>query len=887
MFSTRLSWAVASVLFVVGAAAGADDLLWIEGESAKSHTMKPHGWYDSVVKDNLSGGQWLSHFAEGEPPVAEFRFDAATPGAHFFWVRANSVAGPRLSYQLDDGPWIEVDTSKAVGNLNIAADGKPDMRFISWINAGKLDLARGPHAMRFKFHSPNNNHGGLDCFVLSRRPFVPRGALKPGVRSGKARPGYHAWEPDADEFRADALVDLAYLNEDVAGQHGYIKAEGNDFTLATGEKVRFWGVNCGPGAWELDHASHVHLAKSLAKRGVNLVRLHGALFGQRDPAVNRKRLDDLHHLAFALKQEGIYVALSFYFPLWFHLDGDQPSFSLLFFDRQMQEHYFNWADALLNTPNPYAGMPLGKDPCVAMVEVVNEDSHFFWTFGKKNVPQPRWQELTRLYGDWLKAKHGSLDGAIAAWGGVREPGDEPERGRVDLYDAWMMTTDGLAANGPKRKRIADQIEFLSGNMRDFHRRAIDHFRARCGYAGLVCCGNWHTADPRTLDALERHGYTAGDVIDHHGYFDHGHQGEAASWSVRPGQTFESRSALHLRDANPLPYVETDGYPHIVSEIGWPRPNAYRAEGVFLTAAYGSLQGLDGIMHFAIDGAGWSETVGKFSLNDPVALGSYPAAALAYRRAYIQEAPAVVVENLRLEDLYAGKGSKAYVGAAMDALRVVQVPEGDAKPGDQRRGPIAGVDPLTFYVGRVARRFGQKPEESMQQDVRRLADREAKTITSVTGQLAWDYGAGCATANAPKFQGAAGFLGKRGPVQLADVCIEMANEYGAVMVVALDDRPLVQSKRLLIQCTTIDELYGWTTSDAGGKRGTIQSLGSAPWNVEDIKTVVRLKWAGPPPARVVACDENGYATDRPVDARTTSGGLAVTIDPSTACTVIER
>ena len=84
---------------------------------------------------------------------------------------------------------------------------------------------------------------------------------------------------------------------------------------------------------------------------------------------------------------------------------------LLFFDEDMQHVYFNWADKLLNTPNPYTGIPLGKDPAVAMLEIQNEDSHFFWTFNKDNMPPERWKKFTRLYGDWLKRKYGSLDDA--------------------------------------------------------------------------------------------------------------------------------------------------------------------------------------------------------------------------------------------------------------------------------------------------------------------------------------------------------------------------------------------------------------------------------------------------------------------------------------------
>jgi hypothetical protein len=824
----------------------------------------------------------LSHFAAGDPPSAEFQIEADQAGEYFFWVRANSVASPRLSYRLDDGPWTKIDLDRAIENLNIATDGKPDMRFISWIDVGKIRLDRGRQTIGFKFHSHNNNHGALDCFVLSQRPFMPRGARKPGVRTGKANAGYFAWEPNVDPFSDDALVDLRYLNEEVAGQDGRVRASGAGFVLGNGTQVKFWGANVGPAIYALDHASHIHLAKHLAKHGVNLVRLHGGIYGQRNPAVDRKRLENLHHLVAALKEEGIYVKLSFYFPLWFHLDVDHRPFMLLYFDPQMQEIYFKWADALLTTTNPYTRLPLGRDPCVAIVEVVNEDSHFFWTFGRKNMPEHRWHALTRRYGSWLTAKYGSLDQAMDAWGGVREPADRPDDGRMELYAAWAMTTDGLKANGAKRRRIGDQVEFLTHNMRSFYTRAADHFREQCGYEGMVSCSNWHTADARTLDALERYCYTAGDVIDHHGYYDHHHKGEAAAWSIRPGQTFESQSALRLRQPNPLPFVETDGYPHITSEIGWPLPNAYRAEATFLTATYGSLQGLDGIIHFAVGSATWDQTARKFALNNPAALGSYFATALAYRRNDIQEAPAVVTDHLRLDNLYAMRGSSVYAGAAIDQLRAAQLPTATAT-----EGRIERIDPLTFYVGRVVRSFDGNPNQSTRRDVHHLIDRTAKRITSITGELVWDYGLGRATVNTRRTQGVVGFLGTTGPVRCADVRIAMENEYGSVLVIALDDQPLSESTKILVQAMTVDALFGWSTSRSHGRGGRIEDVGSAPWGVEQIKASVRLHWHGPPPKRVVACDENGYASERPVATRIDSGGLTIQIDPTTVYTVIER
>ena len=77
--------------FIVAAAAPVTalsaDYVWIEGESSAINTMKRHRWYDSVITDSLSGGQWLSHFAEGRPPEAEFRFEVPKDGEYFFWIR--------------------------------------------------------------------------------------------------------------------------------------------------------------------------------------------------------------------------------------------------------------------------------------------------------------------------------------------------------------------------------------------------------------------------------------------------------------------------------------------------------------------------------------------------------------------------------------------------------------------------------------------------------------------------------------------------------------------------------------------------------------------------------------------------------------------------------
>src|SRR5205823_14716630 len=89
------------------------------------------------------------------------------------------------------------------------------------------------------------------------------------------------------------------------------------------------------------------MARRLAKLGVNIVRVHGPLWRKDDPSrIDDTKLRKLHLFAAALKRNGIYLALSTYFPLWLgpHAQpgfegytGDQHPFGIAFFNRKVQQ----------------------------------------------------------------------------------------------------------------------------------------------------------------------------------------------------------------------------------------------------------------------------------------------------------------------------------------------------------------------------------------------------------------------------------------------------------------------------------------------------------------------------------------------------------------------
>src|SRR5258706_7534727 len=97
---------------------GDDDLIWIEGEAAKTKEVgPPHGWYNSIKKDLLSGGDWVSNFGDKDGLVT-YDVPVKKAGTYTLSVRANSIAAA-LAWKLGDAEWKEIDTGKAFDQVNL------------------------------------------------------------------------------------------------------------------------------------------------------------------------------------------------------------------------------------------------------------------------------------------------------------------------------------------------------------------------------------------------------------------------------------------------------------------------------------------------------------------------------------------------------------------------------------------------------------------------------------------------------------------------------------------------------------------------------------------------------------------------------------------------
>lgn len=676
-----------------------------------------------------------------------------------------------------------------------------------------------------------------------------------------------SWDfhPVRDTFDPSAFFDLRFLNETVAGTHGFVHLsdDGNDLVLGDGTPARFWAI--GDSGGEMDLEALKHHARWLAKRGVNMVRFHQQLSPEGKTSkltdVDQAQIDRCWKLVAAMKAEGIYVTISPYWAVeasrrktlkaWgVECDDDQSAMNLLFFDKTLQDGYKAWVHALYTPTNPYTGIPLAKDPAVAIIQIQNEDSLLFWTLSDlKGKPR---EKLSRMFGDFLVRKYSSLDRAKAAWDGEADKDDRFADGQATLFHPWELTQD---QKGGRAKRCADQTEFLGRMMFDFDKEMARFYRENLGCQQLINAGNWTTADNIRLGDVERWSYTANDVIAVNRYFDETHhQGNRTGWAIDPGDRYTPQSCLLDPRAFPVSLKQAVGRPIVVTESHWVPPNPYQVEGPFLIAAYSSLSGVDAYYWFAQDDPEWAEpkqpgdhrdwfrAMGKWDVGTPVELGQFPAAACLYRRSLVRKGETAVHEERTLPAMWARTYPLIAEDQGFDPNRF----KGE---GVARSDLPTGADPLAFLVGPVEVVYGGDPAKTTTLDVAKFIDHKAKTIRADTDEITWDYGRGICILNAPGAQGACGFLVKDKTIKTRDCSLSCRNSYASVLVVALDGAPLGGSKKVLIQLGTTEHPTGWKERAADYKSEDgkttyhgreILTVGRAPWQVERFVGKITVK-----------------------------------------------
>ncbi len=749
----------------------------------------------------------------------------------------------------------------------------------------------------------------LACLALLIASAPTPAAAQP--RLAVSAEGTWAFDPPVDRFGDDALLDLRSMNEPVAGQSGFVRLadDGMSFVRGEGQPIRFWSV-CSYG-YRLPHDQMEHHARQLAKLGVNMVRLHtniaGTDDGQAITDVDADEIDRIKRFVKACKDQGVYLTIS---PYWYHHDmpaswepalegwkaGERPTGSL-FFNPTFQRAYKSWVRELYATPNPYTGVPIAQDPAVAILQVKNEDSLLFWS--AQSLPRPQQMILARQYARWLIEKHGSLEAAFDAWddrriedgavNALNGVGDDPDRGVVGMYNIWEMTQ---TRRGAFDRRLTDQLQFLATRQRRFYQDIASYLRDELGCRQLTNAMNWKSADKLRLDDAERWSYAGLDVIAVNRYTGGIHEGENDGYRIDPGHHIVNRSVLRRPLELPTNLKQVVGYPMIITESTWVRPNLYQSEGPLLIAAYQSLTGVDSLYWFEQDERDWLRdprrtfwhvrrdsdagyALDKWSCATHPLQGMFPANAVLFRRGYLEQGEPVVVESRPPDHLWRRRVPAIAETETFDPNRDLR----DLRGG----GSGTDVSRLAFLVGPVHVAFDADRHRLDVADLSSFIDADRRVVRSNTGQLTLDWGRGLLLVDAPAAQAAAGFLRDAdGRFELSDLTVESDNHYACVQAVSLDGRPLREAARVLVQVGTTARLDGWTTEPATFEHGDqpvdgrrIVLTGKPPYRVADTRATITL--ANPVLREAVLLDPAGYPV-RSLEVERTGDALRVPLPP---------
>ncbi len=399
-----------------------------------------------------------------------------------------------------------------------------------------------------------------------------------------------AFSPPPDQFADNAVLDLRSLNEQVAGEKGYVRLseDGNSFVLGDGTPVRFWALDSDYAMKQADLERH---CRFLAKLGVNMARIGFTVCNNKEGAaitdVNEGDIDSAMRFVATAKKYGIYTLVTPYWaatsaPKSWGLEGISGAspWGVMFFNKKLQDGYKAWVKELYTRPNPYdGGLPLSQEPAVGIIQIQNEDGVFFWTM--QAVPAPQKRILDKRFGDWLIKKYKSLDAAKAAWDGNAQPGDDFPAGVVAMVNesamTWAMTQP---QTGGAAKRMADEVEFLARLQHDFYADMETYYRTVLGCKQLINANNWRSGDPVLLEDLERWTYTANEVVALNRYCGVIHVGANNGYRIDPGHLFVNQPVVLAPGTFPGADKQIVGHPFIITETAWVHPDRYQSAGPF-------------------------------------------------------------------------------------------------------------------------------------------------------------------------------------------------------------------------------------------------------------------------------------------------------------------
>jgi len=496
-------------------------------------------------------------------------------------------------------------------------------------------------------------------------------------------------EPGEDWFEwrmpwDSSVVDLSFLTEAPAGQHGFLKTQGRDLRFEDGTPLKIWGMNVVAIACMPEKADAVVLARNVRRRGFNLVRFHyfdSRWAGDRGETTlidyskgdsqhwNEDQLDRMFFFIHELKKQGVYSMIDANSGREY-LTGDGLPTALsararghaIFVERLiiLQQELIQ---RLFTRVNPYTGLAMKDDPAIAILNINNENDCLYggvdWTL------EPYATEMKQRYVKWAEAN------------GVANPGPVEE------------------INFRPKKRSKDATRFLMEVQRDYQERMAEFCRETVGIRALLCGANWNMGFfiPMTHDSM--------DLSDVHIY--ETHPNKKGDYIANKRVAAEGELEFHSRNL-----LKVDDKPTISSEWDHRLPVETRAEYPCFLATQAAFGSWAGMIHFCalttLEKVDYAKGISN-SWSDPAIYGLFPHAALLYRR---DVRPAVKTVTMRLEEGEFDVMQQTFPAQIKTPevhnflVSMKKSPKGDRVVNPEKEPVSASLDPIISDTGECRR-----------------------------------------------------------------------------------------------------------------------------------------------------------------------------------------
>jgi hypothetical protein len=528
-----------------------------------------------------------------------------------------------------------------------------------------------------------------------------------------------------------------------------------------------------------------NIAQRIAKFGFNAVRLHGLdLFLGSYPDINPNNLDKLDYFISELKENGIYITI-----------GALHTFSgnkfTNIFDPDLIQKQKDFARNLLNHTNPYTGLRYADDPVIIHIELTNENSLFARYCGDglnpPNLEDYYSNQLDVKFNEWLLEKYQTRENLENAWQEAGKTGlesdEDPTEGTVKRIKFSERETYSKA-------RFNDTIEFYLELEINYYQEMYDYLRNTLGVKVPISGTNNFYGMP---NSMARAGM---DYVDAHSYWDHPRY-EGGGMGKYPWRISNTPLVKNAGSSlNPLLQLSlmklASEKPLSVSETNEPFPNKYHVEFPLIVSSYGSFQDWSKLSihaystssYYSYSGAEYDIEPGLlfdfWVYNNPSFLVQFPVMAKVFREKKVK--PGAQTYRIPYTKSEVFDHYYKYCSGIWDSYPNII---GNLK-----------VDRKSYLIHKVRNVF----VESLQSVDSELTQSYSNPYVSDTGELKWDEEKGLVTINTPKVQGAVGYLKDAGIISLNDIEIDSSTKFGSIAIISLDDKPIQDSKKLLLVAT---------------------------------------------------------------------------------------